>query len=162
MRRIVVGYDGSPSSRGAVAYATAAAGRAGLVVVVHAFGPPATPGSHHPFQDAIEEHRRSGEELLEALAREPDGPLAGAEHELVLIGGTPAEQLVEAARRHSAEQIVVGSRGASPLMAALGSVSHELLYIADRPVVVIPPAPGSDPEQTTDEPGSRAAKETVR
>jgi nucleotide-binding universal stress UspA family protein len=39
-----------------------------------------------------------------------------------------------------ADEIVVGARGLGRVRALLGSVSHELLHIADRPVVVIPAA----------------------
>ncbi|MGZ4186747.1 MAG: universal stress protein [Solirubrobacteraceae bacterium] len=38
------------------------------------------------------------------------------------------------------DEIVVGSRGLGRVWALLGSVSHELLYIADQPVLVIPAA----------------------
>ena len=45
-------------------------------------------------------------------------------------------------RRESrdADEIVVGARGRGRIRALLGSVSHELLHIADRPVLVIPAA----------------------
>jgi nucleotide-binding universal stress UspA family protein len=157
-RRIVVGYDGSTAAHKAVAYAARTAGKEGCVLVVHAFGPPASPGVGRNFAEAIVRHRRHGAELLEALTGIPDGPLAGVKYELLLTGGSPAEQLLQAARRHSAEQIVVGSRGVGPLMAALGSVSHELLYITDRPVAVIP---AGENDVNVSEPESRAEKETV-
>jgi len=37
-----------------------------------------------------------------------------------------------------ADEIAIGSRGFGPVRAVLGSVSHELLHLADRPVTVIP------------------------
>jgi nucleotide-binding universal stress UspA family protein len=43
-------------------------------------------------------------------------------------------------RARNADEIVVGARGLGRMRALLGSVSHELLHIADRPVVVIPTA----------------------
>ncbi len=159
LRRIVVGYDGSPAAREAVAFAARTTAGTGSLLVVHAFGPPATPGERTDFQEAVIEYRRHGAELLDRLASDPDGPLAGVEYEFLLTGGSPAEQLLQAARRHSAEQIVVGSRGLGPLQAALGSVSHELVHLTDRPVVVVPlPAHGHDDDQ----PAQRAAKETAR
>ena len=39
-----------------------------------------------------------------------------------------------------ATEIIVGARGLGRVRALLGSVSHELLHIADRPVLVIPTA----------------------
>ena len=44
------------------------------------------------------------------------------------------------ARVRGADEIVVGARGLGRVRALLGSVSHELLHVADRPVVVIPSA----------------------
>jgi nucleotide-binding universal stress UspA family protein len=57
-----------------------------------------------------------------------------------LIGGAPAEALDQVARTRGADEIVVGARGLGRMRALLGSVSHELLHVADRPVVVIPSA----------------------
>jgi len=58
--------------------------------------------------------------------------------ETSLLEGAPARTLLRAAEARDADEIVVGSRGFSPLRGALGSVSHALLQEADRPVVVIP------------------------
>ena len=69
-----------------------------------------------------------------------DELLAGPEYEPELIGGPPAEAIAAVARARHADEIVVGARGIGRLRALLGSVSHELLHIADRPVVVIPAA----------------------
>jgi nucleotide-binding universal stress UspA family protein len=58
----------------------------------------------------------------------------------VLIGGSAAQAIADVARVRDADAIVVGARGLGRLRSLLGSVSHELLHIADRPVVVIPTA----------------------
>jgi nucleotide-binding universal stress UspA family protein len=50
-----------------------------------------------------------------------------------------AEAIVRIAGEVDADAIVVGSRGYGSLSAMLGSVSHELLRISDRPVTVIGP-----------------------
>jgi nucleotide-binding universal stress UspA family protein len=62
------------------------------------------------------------------------------EYETELIGGPAAEAIIDVARARHADEIVVGARGLGRVRALLGSVSHELLHIADRPVVVIPAA----------------------
>jgi nucleotide-binding universal stress UspA family protein len=62
----------------------------------------------------------------------------GTEFEYELIAGSPAEAIARVAEVRDADEIVVGSRGFGALRATLGSVSHELLHHADRPVVVIP------------------------
>ena len=58
--------------------------------------------------------------------------------ETELLAGPPAEAIVRVAAARDADEIVVGSRGFGAARAALGSVSHKLLHLADRPVVVIP------------------------
>ncbi len=71
---------------------------------------------------AVEEAGRSGvETVVEVLSEEP------------------AQVLVDAADRHDARVIVAGTRGESPLRGAfLGSVSHKLLHLSDRPVLCVP------------------------
>lgn len=62
----------------------------------------------------------------------------GTDYELVLVPGSAAEALVITARRHEADEIVLGSRGMGRLGSVLGSVAQQVLHTADRPVVVIP------------------------
>jgi nucleotide-binding universal stress UspA family protein len=54
-----------------------------------------------------------------------------------VVAGPTAEVLDAAARNHDAEAIYIGSRGAGRASALLGSVAHEVLHRADRPVLVI-------------------------
>ncbi|MGZ4179836.1 MAG: universal stress protein [Solirubrobacteraceae bacterium] len=136
---IVVGYDGSDASRAALLFAARQAGSRGRVFVVHAFElPPDLLGS--PNYEAILSHRRDrGEALLKELPLDEE-PLVGPAYELELIGGPAAEVIERVARVRDADEIVVGARGLGRMRALLGSISHELLHIADRPVVVIPTA----------------------
>ena len=54
------------------------------------------------------------------------------------VEGTPAQALVDAADRLDAPYIVVGSYGERPLKGALvGATPHKLLWLSDRPVVVV-------------------------
>jgi len=129
---IVVGYDGSPTARRALSWAVDRAGTSGKVVVTHAFEPPHDWLGHPNYDRVLEDHRARGQELLDDLPQ--DRPL-----ETELIAGSPAEAIAKVASVRDADEIVVGSRGFSRVRAALGSVSHELLHLADRPVVVIPP-----------------------
>ena len=136
---IVVGYDGSDAARAALMFAARQAGSGGRVFIVHAFElPPDFLGS--PYHDRfLSERRDRGEALLRELPL-GDGPLAGPQYETELIGGPAAHAIADVARARHADQIVVGARGLGRVRALLGSVSHELLHIADRPVVVIPAA----------------------
>lgn len=130
---LVVGYDGSDASRAALAYAASKAGSGGVVVVVHAYGPPADWLGKPEYQRVLDVHRGRGEALLESI------PLpSGVEHETELIAGDPAEKIVDVARVRDADEIVIGSHGYGRLRSVLGSVSHQVLHTADRPVVVIP------------------------
>ena len=130
---IVVGYDGSETARGALEYALARAGADGTVIVAHAFEPPHDWLGYANYDGVVAEHRARGQALLDEL------PTA-ASIEADLLAGSPAEAIAQVASARNADEIVVGSRGYGPVRAALGSVSHELLRLADRPVVVIPPA----------------------
>ena len=56
----------------------------------------------------------------------------------VMLGG-PAHAIEEIADRADADLIVVGTRGHSSVAGLLlGSVTHRLLHIAHRPVLVVP------------------------
>lgn len=135
----MVGYDGSDPARAALLFAARQAGASGRVLIVHAYElPPDMLGS--PYYDhLLSERRDRGEALLRELPLE-DEALAGPEYETELIGGRAAEAIADVARVRNADQIVVGARGVGRVRALLGSVSHELLHVADRPVVVIPAA----------------------
>jgi nucleotide-binding universal stress UspA family protein len=136
---IVVGYDGSETARAALLFAARQAGPHGRVVVVHAFE--LTPDLRaDPDSDSLLSRRRERGEALLAELPLGEGALAGPAYEAELTGGPAAQVIEQAARVHQADAIVVGARGLGRLRALLGSVSHELLHIADRPVVVIPRA----------------------
>jgi nucleotide-binding universal stress UspA family protein len=47
---------------------------------------------------------------------------------------------MEAARRHGADEIVIGTRHRGRLAALQGSVARELLERTDRPVILVPAA----------------------
>ncbi len=137
---IVVGYDGSEASRAAIALAASRAGRRGHVVVVHAYDlPPDFLGSPN-FDDLLTRRQAHGRSLLDALPLVGNDELLDTDYETELIGGAPAEAIANVARVRDADEIIVGARGLGRLRTLLGSVSHELLHTADRPVVVIPSA----------------------
>ena len=140
---IVVGYDGSDTSRAAVAYARRRAGEGGRVVVVHAYDLPADMRGYESYDRLLGERQEHGRRMLEQVAADAGGDLLETE----LIGGSAADAIARVARVRNADEIVVGARGLSRARALLGSVSSELLHVADRPVVVIPPAAAPEPAQ---------------
>lgn len=61
------------------------------------------------------------------------------ESAIELHEGNIGETIIEAARRHEADAIVLGKRGVGRLSAlVLGSVSQKVVELASRPVVVVP------------------------
>jgi nucleotide-binding universal stress UspA family protein len=81
-------------------------------------------------RDGVELARRFGGELEQA----------GVPTKLELVrafAGHVAKIIVEAARDHQAGVIVLGCRGRGDLSALLlGSVAHQVIHLADRPVLV--------------------------
>jgi nucleotide-binding universal stress UspA family protein len=136
---IVVGYDGSEAGRAALLFAARQAGPSGRVFVVHAYELPPDFLGWPNYDRLLSERRGHGEALLADLPLQSD-ELAGPEYELELVGGPAAQAIADVARVRRADEIVVGARGLGRVRALLGSVSHELLHIAERPVVVIPMA----------------------
>ncbi len=139
-RVIVVGYDGSEPARAALSVAADRVGSDGLVFVVHAYElPPDFLGSPN-FEHLLSERKNQGRTLLDELPLGDSDRAGGPEYITELIGGAPAQAIADVASARNADEIIVGARGLGRVRALLGSVSHELLHIADRPVLVIPAA----------------------
>lgn len=135
---IVVGYDGSETSRAAVDHAARQAGKKGKVYVVHAYGPPPDWFGFPNYQRVLDDHLARGEAVLDSLLL-TDDPLLATDFETELLDSPPAEAITKVADARGADEIVIGSRGLGRVRTALGSVSHEVLHRANVPVVVIPP-----------------------
>ncbi|MDH6460288.1 nucleotide-binding universal stress UspA family protein [Micromonospora sp. A200] len=130
---VVVGVDGSESSRVALGFAVeSAAQRRVPLRVVRVVAPPAgRRRSDHDEQATVAGERAAVEESL-APWRDtfPDVHV-----NIEVAPGNPAAALVEASR--SAQLVVVGSRGLGGLRGMLlGSVSQQLLQHSSCPVVV--------------------------
>jgi nucleotide-binding universal stress UspA family protein len=124
--------DGSENSAVALDYAAGrAAPRGGEVVAVCAFHAPADWLGAPYYQLSLDDQHERARELTRGL-----GKRAGVETDIVM--GPPVEALTRVAQARDADEIVVGARGLGRFRAALGSVSHELLHEADRPVVIVP------------------------
>jgi nucleotide-binding universal stress UspA family protein len=137
--RVVVGYDGSRHAREALARAVERVRSRGELLVVYAYGDVPGDISRLKSRQVLEEQELLGRETLERLRSDCADLLAGIDYQTELVPEPPAQALVDAARAHEASEIVVGTRGFGDTRTWLGSVSHELLRIADRPVLVVPP-----------------------
>lgn len=133
--RFVVGYDGSPSSLAAVREAARRAGPGGKLVIVHAYDPPSEALGWPLYESAARDAAIAARQFVGRLRGLPE--LEGVEWTTEVVEGPAAEVIVAAARNHAADEILLGSRGVGRARALLGSVAHDVLHGADRPVTVI-------------------------
>ncbi|WP_432085877.1 universal stress protein [Streptomyces sp. bgisy095] len=134
---IVLGYDESPGAARAlrIAVEVAAAFDETLVLVYGAAAPGPTGEEYRSHYDAIRQAGRTG---LEHAVAEADR--AGVPTVVEVIDEKPAQALIDAATRHAARAIVVGSWSESPIRGALlGSTPHKLLHMSTVPVLCVPP-----------------------
>jgi nucleotide-binding universal stress UspA family protein len=148
-RRIVVGVDGSETSRQALRWAAEEAlAHDAELNVVHAWDSPSpgagvglSPGRRAPA--AVEEQHGAAEQLVRDVVKEELGgsPLSNVRPS---IGrGSAASVLLEAAK--GADLLVVGSRGLGGFAGLLlGSVSTKMANHAGCPVVIVRPAAPQD------------------
>ena len=134
--RIVVGVDGSASSKAALSWAARQAQLTGLplaVVTVWCF--PMNWGWAVPWP-ADFDPEASARAVLDEAVEEVLGPEPGIELERLVIEGHPAPVLVHLSE--SAQLIVVGCRGHGEFVGMLlGSVSEHLTAHGHCPVVVV-------------------------
>lgn len=138
--RIVVGIDGSESSRAALDWAYDEAKRWGADLdVVHAWSYPYAYGVEGavvvPPQTLADDATKLGEEEITALrARRGDG----VKVTLVVEEGGAAHSLLDRAK--DADMVVVGSRGHGGFYSLLvGSTADQVVHHAVCPVVVVRP-----------------------
>ena len=150
---ILIGYDGSPDAKNAIDRAGELLGD-GPVMVLTVWqpiaqtlaaspvgrGPMAGLGSMEDTDDALRraaDHRaEEGAELARARGLDSRSGTCAQER-------STAATILNQARTLNASAIVVGSRGLSGLKSLLlGSVSHAVIQLADRPVLVVPSPDG--------------------
>jgi nucleotide-binding universal stress UspA family protein len=136
--RIVVGYDGSEAARRALEEAAARAGAEGHLYVVHCFHAPGDQYGVPNDQAQMTDEMREAKRLLDDIASSHGDALATGRWESELIGGHAADAIVRVASVRDADAIYIGTRGVGRARGLLGSVAHDVLHKADRPVVVIP------------------------
>ena len=136
--RIVVGYDGSPASRAALARAAERAGADGRLYVVHAYSLPNDWLGIPNYQLLLDAALDRAELTIDRIETESGADLRDVSWEAEVIGASPARAIADTARARHADEIIVGTRGFGRARALLGSVAHELIHLADCPITVIP------------------------
>jgi nucleotide-binding universal stress UspA family protein len=139
---ILCGVDGSQHARPALRHAAWLAEVLGVrLVAAHVVQPPLPsprvgPTAGQLSTIPIDALLTAGDALLDEVLDEEG--LDDVERRVML--GFPADRLADLADEEAARLIVVGSRGRGPVRAALlGSVSSDLIGVARRPVLVVPP-----------------------
>jgi nucleotide-binding universal stress UspA family protein len=136
VQKIVVGIDGSDSSKKALRWAVDNGGEA-EIVAVHAYDvflppPDATPGPPPDLVGLAAEIHEGAIGLVTSVANEVAGPDATVT--ATAVEGPPADVLLEAAA--DSDLLVVGSHGAGLAEVLLGSVSLECVERASGPVLI--------------------------
>ena len=141
IKSIVVGVDGSDSSRAALLWAyEEAAHHDASITVVSTWHPPAMPmtppyGSVPP-EGYVSQPQRDALDLLERFVADLDARTPPVDVRTQVEQGNPSKVLIE--RSKEADLVVLGSRGHGGFSGMLlGSVSQHLVAHADCPVVVV-------------------------
>jgi nucleotide-binding universal stress UspA family protein len=134
-RCLVVGYDRGESARAAVEWAARQLAPDGRLVVVFAEKPLHAPQS--PLSSPRERRRFAGAAMDELLL-EAQSPVLDCEISTEISEQDPVSALREAARRHRAEAIVLGSQRHSRVHQAIGTVTSALLEDSPVAVTVVP------------------------
>ncbi len=139
--RIVVGVDGSPSSRTALRWAVRQAELTGAVLeAVIVWQYPVNLGTYGWAPVSMQEQATDLGEVAEKTLTEAINAAVDPRSDVIVrrrvVQGNPAQVLLDAAK--NADLLVVGSRGHGGFTAALlGSVSQHCVHHARCPVVVI-------------------------
>lgn len=132
---LVLGYDRTDSARLAAGWAVKQLLPDGKLVIVHSDRPLHAPPSP---TETPEERRRFGRALVDELLLEGSDSMFDLDVEVEVVDTDPVTAVCDAATRHRADAIVLGSERHSRLHTALGTVTVELLERSPVPVVVVP------------------------
>ncbi|MEX3934350.1 universal stress protein [Paraburkholderia phymatum] len=137
MQNVLVGYDGSPSARHAVAFAVDLAKRfdARLHVLVVARAPD-WGAIELERKEMIDYELRHANEVLDEIKAKLASSGDHAEFDLVV--GQPAKEIVLYTEQHGIDHLVVGHRGHTPFDRWLiGSVARQVLAYAPCAVTIV-------------------------
>jgi nucleotide-binding universal stress UspA family protein len=134
--RILVATDSSEPSERAVEFAAGLAKDHGSeIIVLHA-----VPRVVSRFGTSDLEEPDAARELVDEIVRDLKDQGLNARGEVVrVLEGHMARGIVESAVSADADVILMGTRGRSDFGGLfLGSVTHRVLHLAEKPVIVVP------------------------
>jgi nucleotide-binding universal stress UspA family protein len=136
---ILVGVDGSDSSRKAATAAAELAASSGATLHVLTAVVPSRPSVPGDIADRGDERRLTPGEEAELIAADIAGSLTGVvpHIESSPIHGKPAAALVDEAKRLGADLIVVGNRRVQGIGRVLGSVATDVAHHAPCDVYIV-------------------------
>ncbi len=141
IKQIVVGVDGSKSSRAALKWAyDEAAHHGAALTVISTWHPPAMPMTppygQIPPEGYVSQPKRDALDLLQQLVTDLEERNPPVDVRTAIEEGNPAEVLIDHSK--GADLMVVGSRGHGGFAGMLlGSVSQHLVAHSECPVVVV-------------------------
>ncbi len=136
-RNILVAVDGSEHSNKALKQAEALA-RAlkSQLYLVHAYPNTSDVAGYSDYDLLVAKRKKKAQGTLdEARAKIDDQELVA---EVLLVEGSDAEAVLDAAKQRQVDLIVMGSRGLGTLKGMLlGSVSQKVSHLAECPVLLV-------------------------
>lgn len=139
MEKILVPVDGSEQSHKAITFAVDLANHYNATIyLLHAFKLTIIPEGlgEYVVSDRVQ-LRALGTKIIAAAEQEAKGH--GVERiETAVVEGDPAERIIDYAKDHDVDIIVIGSRGLGTFKGLLlGSVSNKVSHKTDRTCVIV-------------------------
>jgi nucleotide-binding universal stress UspA family protein len=135
--KIIVGVDGSETAAAAARKAAALAAATGAELdVAVAYGKLEVERIDAGGEEFFFSNESEAQTLATEVARTLRGEFDGLTVSPRAVGGTPAEALVDAARDHGADLIVVGNKRVQGLARVLGSIAADVARHADCDVYI--------------------------
>jgi nucleotide-binding universal stress UspA family protein len=136
IQHILLGYDGSDTSARALAFAVDLAQKFGADLHIVAVARPPDFADEVEAEAVIENSRAHYQGILDRLR--PNLASTSINHQLHVVVGHPAEQIVRYAEGHGIDHIVVGHRGNTRFDRWLiGSVARQVVAYAHCAVTIV-------------------------
>ncbi len=141
LSKVLVAYDGSESAKRAVQTAMSIISsdpQTQLDIVNIIAIPDLTGGQVDNFAPILKMMKDDAEQLLrDAVTIVDEQSIENPVQTLLLKGVDPATEIAKLYNLENYDMLIVGSRGLSGIKEYVGSISHKLLRITTKPVLVV-------------------------